>query len=257
MNMKKAVIVAFAFVAVLVMAVGVYMIYGNQGDSTVPIDFDDTVEYQGQTFPLLVSNEEEGACLYAPQAAEYGAVLLFDNNSRYFDWLCMSPRLLEPKMKVFDYDGDGGKEVAVVLNNGSGTYVDIDELHIVEAGSLEDYVYSGEELKSDIEAVLSHSFYEREGTVYLDINASGSLATICLSDLYPDETNINAFNFIIYTDYTKYQLQDDGSIQLSMDLCVNTDSVVLPATVAKIKAGVAYAEGKFSLTKPTVKAVAL
>jgi len=98
-----------------------------------PIGWDTTKS----RFPLMAMIKEEDIYLYSINgdldSSNTGMVLFKDNQGTYFDWrggLCA--RLHLPELSYFDYDGDGKKELAIILLFTYGTALYQQDLHILK-----------------------------------------------------------------------------------------------------------------------------
>jgi hypothetical protein len=80
-------------------------------------------------FPLYAMIKSEDIYLYGIKP--YGMVLYYKGKGTYFDWPGLTPRLVLPEMIYHDFDGDGKKDLAVLLYVGSGTGIAMMDLHIL------------------------------------------------------------------------------------------------------------------------------
>jgi len=84
-------------------------------------------------FSLLIAREEYGIFLYGGK--DVGMTLYHNGQITYFtDWRWWQPRTIPPQLLYHDFDGDGEKELAVILPAGSGTGVSLSDLHMVRDG---------------------------------------------------------------------------------------------------------------------------
>lgn len=239
-----------------------YLVEWNESDGSIQLypkslsDTFDVYEYQNHPLPIIGADYDEDIYLYSLRPNKNGAVITYKNISKYFDWRCYSPRMIMPQMKVLDYDGDGQKEIAVSLNNHSGTYINVDELHIVKLSDndLSDYEYNTADSGNDIADGMYYDFYEKGEKIYMHLQSENNAFDVDLQALYPDEQDINAFDFFIYTSYLRFALEDDGRIIMSVDLCVNTKTMLSPQRVAVATADVLFSNGKFSISNIEITA---
>ena len=80
-------------------------------------------------FPLYAMIKSEDIYLYGVKP--YGMVLYYKGKGTYFDWPELTPRLVLPELLYYDFDGNGNKDLAVLLYVGSGTGVAMMDLHIL------------------------------------------------------------------------------------------------------------------------------
>jgi len=81
-------------------------------------------------FPLYAMIPSEDIYLYGVRP--YGMVLYQNGKGTYFEWPGLMPRRVLPEMRYHDFDGDGNKELAVIMLVGSGTGVHVMDLHILK-----------------------------------------------------------------------------------------------------------------------------
>jgi len=67
-------------------------------------------------------------------AAPFGAVLSIGGEERFYPWSNgrLTPRSVLPVLSLYDYNGDGVDELAIILYGGSGTSFSVSELHIID-----------------------------------------------------------------------------------------------------------------------------
>jgi len=84
-------------------------------------------------FSLVAAIENEGIFLYGRGGS---GMTLYKNGriTRFDDWRWLQPRFIFPQLMYYDFDGDGERELAVILPAGSGTGVSLFNLHIVRDG---------------------------------------------------------------------------------------------------------------------------
>jgi len=85
-------------------------------------------------FPLYAMLKSENIYLYGiSDSANYRGMVLYQNGKgMYFDWPILTPCLVLPELYYFDYDGDGEKELIVILcvaSDNEGARMD---LHILK-----------------------------------------------------------------------------------------------------------------------------
>ena len=218
-------------------------------------------EFRRQPLPLIAADHDEDVYLYTLQSSNSdsistrGAIITYQNLSQYFDWHCMSARLIPPQIKIFDYDSDAKKEIAVALNNGSGTSINIDELHLLKLSESNfiDYKYEPDLCQKELEERITHNFYNMDGKIRITLttdggNTNASALSIDLSALYPDEDNPDAFQFFIHTGIQTFKLEENGRIEMNVDLCVCLEDGTNRQSIATVTADVIFSNEHFSLS---------
>jgi len=110
----------------------------NDFQAYYPIPYEDyRSEYQipyETIFPMLIVAALPDSDIYITSAPPFGAVLTVRGEEYFYTWDSgvPSPREILPKLSLFDYDGDGINELAVILCTGYGTGCYIEDLVIVE-----------------------------------------------------------------------------------------------------------------------------
>jgi hypothetical protein len=85
-------------------------------------------------FPMLIVAALPDSDIYITSAPPFGAVLTVHGEEYFYNWDSgvPSPKEILPRLSLFDYDGDGIEELAVIICNGYGTGCYVEELIIVE-----------------------------------------------------------------------------------------------------------------------------
>jgi len=102
----------------------------NDYDSFISSIINDT----GNPMPFYTDLKDEGA--YIAFAPPFGMVLSYKGEKHLFPWAGgdMSPRRDVPRLYMYDYDGDGLDELAVIVTVGTGTEFYLEYLYIVSFG---------------------------------------------------------------------------------------------------------------------------
>ena len=100
-------------------------------------EFGNGINYFSKTsyFPLYAMMKSENIYLYGiGNDGNYHSGMIFfkDGQGTYFDWPNLTYYSFMPELSYFDYDGDGEKEIAVVIYSNKGTGLLDTELHILK-----------------------------------------------------------------------------------------------------------------------------
>jgi len=214
---------------------------------TTDILYASIAEFQEQAMPLIGALDSEGVYLYALKPE--GAVLVHKNISKAFNWSCYSPRFIMPQIQAADYDHDGQIEIALSLNNGSGAGIDIDELHIVKPSedNLTDYQFVPDDYFKQLDEMVSYSFSNNNGHVYLHISIENKSTDIDLTSIDASILKVDDCSVTIDQGIVRFFLHEDGKIIIHGGLEIRTQNGEGPI-VAELSATVDFSQqGTFKL----------
>ncbi|MGW8958337.1 copper amine oxidase [Paenibacillus sp. NPDC055715] len=96
-----------------------------------------------QSPPLAVAPEDSSVKLYVEEPPSQGlfrtAMLEIGQQRRTFAWSGSADIATAPQLYYSDVNGDGIREAVVILTRASGTGVELQELHIVNAQTMDEY----------------------------------------------------------------------------------------------------------------------
>ncbi|WP_149095537.1 copper amine oxidase [Paenibacillus terrae] len=95
-----------------------------------------------QSRPLAVAPEDSSVKLYVMEPSQglfRTATLEIGQQRRAFAWSGSSDIVTAPQLYYTDVNGDGVREAVVILTLASGTGVELQELHIVNAQTMDEY----------------------------------------------------------------------------------------------------------------------
>ena len=137
-------------------------------------------------FPLYAYISPENIFLYGVKSG--GWILYHNGKSASFDWPGLTPRFILPELLYHDFDGDGKRDLAVILCVGSGSGVSIMDLHILtnkgteESPDYADHALLGEDVDEWLDEKISLApgrnneyrldFCGKSYTVKLDVDLS-------------------------------------------------------------------------------------
>ena len=218
--------------------------------AALPTEIVDPMQWsdEAEDIYLLAQLPEDDIYLYGLSDKRH--VLLRQGEQRaLLDWEYITPRLILPEMQFADFDGDGGKELAVILSNGSGTGVSIEELHFVNWLGTEaiDHVYDAEEYQKQLSEQVSWRYdaQNHKATLhcgYLDVYLNDGLGT-----RYDEVQSIAPFG-----EQVDFELREDGRIKVNFALGLLRPEEVVPDYHGAISAEVTYSKGKFSMDPNTM-----
>ncbi|MCL2488012.1 MAG: hypothetical protein FWE80_04945 [Oscillospiraceae bacterium] len=202
-------------------------------------------------FPLIAMLESDDIYLYG--AWNYGVLLKHNGKDTYFDWDWYTPRGIMPEMIYHDFDGNGEKELAIITYTGSGTFISIMDLHMLEITSIPehketygkpeyvDHVLYGDKrdgwYKPKIDGVLSND----KKAVTITFNGESYTA----KNKWNDEEYFGRFTGIGHGLIVEFSINNDR-LYVQVGLTLEYDNGATPAYIGKIQAEVIYKDGKFS-----------
>ena len=147
------------------------------------VNFDESISYDIDIHVLAIRGDEYNPLhvfatlpdedIFLAFAPPFGAVLSVKGEKYFYAWSSgeLTPRLVLPQLHLYDYNGDGADELAVILYVGSGTGIAITELHIVDIyGSMYDLVIRGEMIEELLYHRLSASYDQTTEMVTLKLD---------------------------------------------------------------------------------------
>lgn len=200
-------------------------------------------------FPLYAALKSENIYLYGVKP--YGMVLYQDGTGTYFDWPGLTPRGILPELSYLDYDGDGGRELAVALYVGSGTQLSVMDLHILE---IEKPAKDGRHKPG----YADHSLLGDDVEEWMTKEFAGALSadgkTIILSfdgetyqaDNRTDHPEAGEFQSVVFGDIVEFRL-DGGKISVEIAVGAVYENVAQPRLFGSIRGEVRFDGSGFTL----------
>lgn len=204
----------------------------------------------GAQYYLLTELEDADIALYLDYKNDC-LLLRYGNDLEKFPWRFAYQRLW-PQLEYADYDGDGQKELSVILVVGHGTGRFIEELHIImfgQDGQMTDYQLP-ESLYLDLQERLHAAYDPAAGIGRMQFDGQ----EILLNDneyFQEDCTEAGDLQTII-GDWVIFQ-QDSGRLTTELGIEVLGVMCGIPAYVATLTADVVFQNGLFSLDNITLQ----
>jgi len=212
-------------------------------------------------FPLYAMIKEENIYLYGVNGINgRGMVLFIDGQGTYFDWPCPTPRRIMPQLSYFDYDGDGEKELAVILYTGSGTGIAKMNLYMLKINRNEsDYItynityeeYSLESNRSGTGSNLTDWFNKQITAQYAEDNKSVVITfdgTDYIVEMDRNASDLGSLNSVEYGDIVEFKFTEENEIVVSIKIGLNVERAAGPYYVCAIEANVVFDGSGLSLS---------
>ncbi|MFC5471794.1 hypothetical protein ACFPPD_24245 [Cohnella suwonensis] len=179
---------------------------------------------------------------------EAGGVIVQAGDKRhtYDDWLYMTPRGIEPSMRLRDFDGDGREELAIAFTVGSGTGVSVDELRLVDPVTFDDRLFSPDEYLSQLREATDLKIVTVDGELTGDIAIEGKHRAISLKKYQSDDYGPIDDGFL-FGSIVRF-IVEDGGIKAQFGAGMHVVAFVTPEYIGTIDADVRYEAGRFTLT---------
>lgn len=210
-----------------------------------------TAKAQNDQLVATVENDQAYLHLTGPDSF----TLKFKGVSGNFNWPSDSARYNEPIMRVFDYDNDGQKEVAIALCVGTGTGLHLEELHIVktENSKLADYACAAQEYEKLIADNVLCNIVNEQDKMLVKLSSAKSNITIDITGYAKDYEAKPADIAFYYGDVIYFQLKNDGIIEFEAPLAIKAQDTWDIFYIAQLTAKVVFSNGKFSITDVQLK----
>lgn len=180
-------------------------------------------------------------------AGTNGTILQAGDREQEYDWLYMTPRGIEPRLLLYDFDDDGVEELAISLYIGSGTGISISDLRMVEldGDAFADYRFDPEQYISQIHEATAVRTFMRDGELIAELTVASDVYTVSLKD-YQGEEFGKVGERLIFGDIANFDFEDN-QIKASFGVGISVESFVQPEYIGTLEANVAYEKGVFQL----------
>lgn len=216
---------------------------GTDEDVVVTDMVDDTGSMVGK---VLAQIPDKGIYLYGE---ENGVTLQVGEKEHYYEWLYMTPRGIEPRMSLADYDGDGKDELSIILYIGSGTGVSVEELHIIEIydeqGSFNDNVFGYESYIEQMDKAIGYKMFTSEGRLMAEISTPVEAYTVSL-EAFDNEDFGKIDEDLCYGLIVSFS-EEKGKLSAEFGVGITSEFVVSPCYFGSVFGDVDYEDGVFKL----------
>jgi len=224
----------------------------------------DTIPNGFREFSCIAAIPEKDIYLYGYNNG--GSLLLkYQNKYEIFNYYWLTPRRVLPEVYLYDYDGDGEKELAVKLYQASGTGVSMWSLLMVEvneeAEQYEDifYGFKYSMLGYDkIHKMISDHIekteeYMENDKYLLDIYADGVKYTVDITEIKELYCNERESVGICLSEINRVDIENRIIVHLPIGyICGNMAFPVYMTEESAVYAEITYNNGKFQVNKTWV-----
>ncbi len=168
-----------------------------------------------------------------------------------------------PELKVYDFDGDGEQELAVILNVGSGTGISLYELHVVEyqsAGArvgqkLQDYIFAQNDYMKKLATEIQFKKSIKNKELFGQIVLGGQSYEVKLAEYQKEYGEEKIGNQLGYGGIVRFEAAEQG-LKLVVAIGLAIEGVAEPQYIGEVDAKVTYSsEGIFTLDNFQFRAV--
>lgn len=201
-----------------------------------------------QDIYLLAQLVEDDIYLYGMN--DNAHVLLRQGEQRaLLEWQYLTPRLILPEMKFADFDGDGGKELAVILYTGSGTGISIEELHIVtwQGNTATDHCYQAQDYQKEMLEQVKWLYDAENSKATLHCGYLDVYLTEQAGSHYDEVEGLAAFG-----DQVDFEVTENDKIKVKFAVGLSRTGWDMPDYIGEITAQVVYRNGKFAIDPNTM-----
>ncbi|MBD3919645.1 hypothetical protein H8B09_12850 [Paenibacillus sp. PR3] len=208
-------------------------------DSTAPGDPESKV---------IASIPERNIYMYG---LDNGVELRVGDLVQQYDWIYNTPRGIEPRLAVKDYDGDGHNELAVILYVGSGTGVSLEELHMIEMEEdpkLQDRQFMENDYLDQVNPAISFKPIKEAEELIAEVKV-GSKKTEVIMKKYYDHDEFGAVRKQLgIRDVVGFSFDDNNDIKARFGVPFLFEKIASPQYFGDLNADVSYHDGQFTLS---------
>lgn len=198
---------------------------------------------------ILAELPEEDITLYGMKEEDgtYGNVAIRSGETiNYYGWSYYAGSH-DTVMSYLDYDGDGVKELAVLLYYGNGTGFSVDQLFMLEEtgpGVFEDIQFKSEDYIAQVEKIVSYRIDEKNKTISL-FKGKTELRSGDISRLKENEK----IKSVYYGDIVGFDLSHGIVMNIAPGMQINDRGPLEYAEFSELEATVEYqSDGTFHVT---------
>lgn len=197
---------------------------------------------------LIASIPERSINMYG---LDNGVELHIGDLVQQYDWIYSTPRMIEPRLAVKDYDADGHDELAIILYIGSGTGVSVEQLHMIEMEEdpkLQDHVFSENDYLDQVNPVISFKPIKQEEELIAEVTVGSNKTEVIMKNYYNHDEFGLAKDKLGIRDIVGFGFDDNKDIKASFGIGVLFDKIVSPQYIGSLNADVSYHDGQFKLS---------
>ena len=175
----------------------------------------DPVNETVQSRPLASAPEDPSVHLYAVNPSQglfHSAVLEIGQQRRTFRWSGSADISTAPQLYYRDVNEDGVREAVVIITRASGTGVELQELHIINAQTMEEYAVESAAYAVSQRVHSSVELRDHNRQVHITVTIDGATQTMDpkASVFYDDPVQFTKhldFNSVVMYDAEQLPLQ--------------------------------------------------
>lgn len=202
----------------------------------------------GAESKLIASIPENNIYMYG---LDNGVELHIGDLVQQYDWIYNTPRGIEPRLAVKDYDADGHDELAIILYIGSGTGVSVEQLHMIEMEEdpkLQDHQFLENDYLDQVYPAISFKPIKEAEELTAEVKVGDKKTEVIMKNYYDHDEFGAARDNLGIRDIVGYGFDDNKDIQASFGIGVLFEKIATPQYIGYLNANVSYQDGQFKLS---------
>lgn len=213
--------------------------------TTIDSDGDSAVSSE----PALVASiPERSIYLYG---LDNGVELHTGDLVQQYEWIYSTPRMIEPRLAVKDYDADGHDELAIILYIGSGTGVSVEELHMIEMEEdpeLHDHVFKENDYLDQVYPAITFKPIKQADDLTAEVMVGSKKTEVKMTKDYNHDEFGAAYDKLGIRDIVGFSFDENKDIKASFGVGVLFEKIATPQYIGSLNADVSYRDGQFKLS---------
>lgn len=197
---------------------------------------------------LIASLPERNIEMYG---LDNGVELRVGDLVQQYDWIYNTPRGIEPRLAVKDYDGDGHNELAIILYVGSGTGISLEQLHMIEMEEdpkLQDHPFTENDYLSQVNPAISFKPIKEAEDLTAEVTVGSKKTKVIMKNYYDHDDFGAVRDQLGIRDVVGFSFDDNNDIKARFGVGLLFEKVVSPQYIGALSAAVSYHDGQFTLS---------
>ncbi|MDL2216121.1 hypothetical protein LJB81_00140 [Desulfovibrio sp. OttesenSCG-928-M14] len=161
------------------------------------------------------------------------------------------PFRADPRLRIFDYDQDGEKELAVLVYIGGGTGVSLEDIYFFKKqnGKLVECPYTPEGWYTDlIKKAVGFKTWRENGRMFVEFTSPSDTVRIDVTGDLGQDSPAEPASELKCGDVVAFKLGDNGNITMEAAMGALVNNRYTPDYYADVTAKITFTGGKAALT---------